>query len=231
MLSKSHFFILFLILFTPILTHAQIEGLWLVTDVSIGDQSMTPVAKWTRINTDGTYASGNGWLQNSVGTYTFEDEVFKPLQTDGIRDPFGGFTTKVGQNEMTWTRQEGGATVTVQMKRIEELPQAPADQAVGLWQLARSEGKLMESVFLQDLETMFIRWDHIYVAQGVEDRKTGFWFINAHRPDLTLIPHSEQEGNTFWRVTFEDGQMIWSPIQEGQEQSKLFFRRLDAFPE
>ncbi len=231
MLRKSHFFLLLLFLLTPILTHAQIEGLWLVTDVSMGDQSMTPVAKWTRINADGTYTSGNGWLQNAVGAWTFEDEVFTPVQTDGIEDPFGGFTTQVEQDKMTWKREEEGATVTVQWKRIKELPQAPADQVIGLWELTRSEGKLEESGPLQDLKTLFVRWDHIYIMQVGESRETGYWFMNAHRPDLSLIAHNEQEGTTYWRVAFQNGQMVCTAIGEGQEQGKLFFRRLDAFPE
>ena len=31
--------------------HAQVEGLWEIKKVTVGDQTMTPLAKWTRITT------------------------------------------------------------------------------------------------------------------------------------------------------------------------------------
>ena len=49
-------------------------GLWEVVEVSVGNKKMTPIAKWMRINKDNTYESGNGWTQNSIGTWTFDEK-------------------------------------------------------------------------------------------------------------------------------------------------------------
>ena len=45
----------------------SIHGLWLVEKVEVGENSMTPVARWTKFNADRTQTSGNGWLQHSNG--------------------------------------------------------------------------------------------------------------------------------------------------------------------
>ena len=37
----------------------------------MGEMELTPIAKWTQINSDGSYESGNGWLKNSEGQWTF----------------------------------------------------------------------------------------------------------------------------------------------------------------
>lgn len=56
----------------PLSLKAQATGLWEVTKVIVGQEEMTPVAKWTQINKDGTFETGNGWLQNGNGTWTFD---------------------------------------------------------------------------------------------------------------------------------------------------------------
>ena len=72
-------------------------GFWRVDKVEVGQETMTPVAKWFRINQDGTYQSGNGWLQNSVGTWTFDKakNLYVPTEKNGIVDLFGGFEVGV----------------------------------------------------------------------------------------------------------------------------------------
>ncbi len=70
--------------------HAQVEGIWEIRKVTVGDQTMTPVSKWTRINSDFIYQSGNGWLQNSEGNWTFDKSLnqFLPIEKNGIVDDF-----------------------------------------------------------------------------------------------------------------------------------------------
>lgn len=65
---------------------------------------MTPVAKWTRINKDRSYVSGNGWLQNSSGTWTYDidSKQFIPTETNGIRDEFGAFIVSFSEGKMKW---------------------------------------------------------------------------------------------------------------------------------
>lgn len=47
---------------------SSIEGLWVVSNVKVGDKEMTPNAQWMRFNADFTRQSGNGWLKHSYGT-------------------------------------------------------------------------------------------------------------------------------------------------------------------
>ena len=70
-----------LILVTFLLTSCKNEqtqkenailGLWVVKKVKMGDQEMTPIARWMRFNKDSTQTSGNGWLQHSEGSWVFK---------------------------------------------------------------------------------------------------------------------------------------------------------------
>ena len=64
----------------------EITGFWEFKKVDVGGKIKTPVAKWTKIENDHTYRSGNGWLQNSVGTWTYDDKArqFSATETNGI---------------------------------------------------------------------------------------------------------------------------------------------------
>ncbi|MCO6479228.1 MAG: hypothetical protein J5I94_21515, partial [Phaeodactylibacter sp.] len=132
-------FIVFLFAFVRVQAQ-DITGLWEITKVEVGDQAMTPVAKWTRIDADGTYQSGNGWLQNSAGTWIYDKESgeFLPTETLGLTDPFGAFKVSFTDKGMAWTREEEGMEVIVHFDRIEELPMSTGDKLVGLWGLEKA---------------------------------------------------------------------------------------------
>lgn len=201
---------------------AQVEGLWLVESVSMGEQSMTPVAKWTRINPDQSYQSGNGWLQNSAGTWAFDKSrsTFLPIASVGQEDPFGPFSVNFQAGKMVWVRMEEEAEVKVVWKPIDVLPKAPADKLIGLWKVENGN----------DDETLFLRWDKIYVRTVNGQRSTGYWFMNAHRPELELIPHGEYSASRKWMVSFEGEEMRWKGNGPENDEVESSFSRLRAFP-
>jgi hypothetical protein len=215
---------------------AQPTGFWEVTKVSMGDREMTPIAKWSRINEDGTFQSGNGWLQNSAGTWKFDksESIFIPFETNGIRDPFGGFKVKLSGDRMTWEREEEGALVTVTWTRIESLPMAPADQLKGLWDLksASKDGIDIQSDMDPDNNyNIHIRWDRLYIERSSNGKSTGYWFINAHYPELTLMNHdAENKPIQSWMISFENDHMVWTGNSDSNRNTTLTFERLNKFP-
>lgn len=215
---------------------AQIKGLWEITQVSVGSQEMTPVAKWTRFNYDGSYESGNGWLQNAAGTWELDEStnLMKMNETNGIKDPFGDFYIDIDSETMTWRRTEEGEEVTVNFKRIENLPQGPADLIVGLWSLesAEKEGVDLSKEFYAGRKRYFqIRWDRIYVDDlGPNGRQTGFWHMNGHRPTLTLLSHNPKAENEYWDVSFNKSKMFWFGKSDSLKDVRLTFNRIFEFP-
>jgi len=165
--------------FLGIPANAQVEGLWEIRKVTVGDRTMTPLAKWTRINNDFTYKSGNGWLQNSEGNWTFDKQLnqFLPIEKNGMVDDFGPFKVEIIEDRMTWTRIEEGDKVVVQLERIEKIPKGPADNIQGLWDLnsaIRDEENLMSSYDPDNNRYYHIRWDRIFVNDfGPKGRQTG----------------------------------------------------------
>ncbi len=58
-MNKTSF--LLLMVFLTSAAYAQsVAGFWEIKEVKVGRKLMTPVARWTRINKDGSYQSGNG---------------------------------------------------------------------------------------------------------------------------------------------------------------------------
>lgn len=181
--------ILILIVFTfSWQAHAQeFTGLWEVKLVEVGNKTMTPLAKWIQINDDGTYTSGNGWLQNSAGMWSYDQQskAFLPQALQGQRDSFGAFTISVTDSTMIWQRIEDGNKVVVTWSAIDEKPKSTKDKIVGFWHY--------------DDGSLFIRWDGIYILKKGTQKTTGYWHVNAHQPELTMISHDNKEW-TNWSI-------------------------------
>ena len=138
----------------------EILGLWEIKNVSVGEEAMNPVAKWTRINPDGTYQSGNGWLQNSSGTWTFNEisMEFLPVEDFGIKEDFGAFIVSFSGGKMLWERHEKGMTVLVILEKIQQLPKSTADWITGLWDLTEAiqSGKTLLPLWTRTMITSFL---------------------------------------------------------------------------
>ncbi len=224
--------------FSLTLTNAQqtLVGFWEVTEVKVGDQTMTPVAKWTRINEDGTFQSGNGWLQNSEGTWTLDKKYnhFKAIDPNGLEDEFGPFTISFEAEKMFWMRMEEGMPVTVILEPIDKLPKSTSDQLVGLWDLiaAEKEGtSIIDTYDPEEKRNIFIRWDRIYVERNAEgNRQTGYWHIHGHKPEITLLSHQEGKDAESWKVSFKNENLIMEGISYSNKNLKFTFIRLNKFP-
>ena len=184
-LSKT---ILFLFAVTLSAVEAQsLEGLWVVKNVQVGEESMTPIAKWFRLKADGVQESGNGWFMHSKGSWEYDEEkkAFSANDPLGLKDEYGAFTVERKGENMTWERMEDGIQVTVSLELAEELPKGPGEQLIGLWELI-SEG---QDIF-DEGSTVFLRWDKKFVEKSSQGTTIGFWHIHAHKPELTLIDQS-----------------------------------------
>lgn len=218
-------------------TFAQkVTGFWEVTKVSMQGQSMTPVAKWTKINEDGSFQSGNGWLQNSIGSWTYDEVTreFSADETNGIRDEFGPFSVSFQDETMFWKRMEEGAEVTVELQRIDQLPMATADRIKGLWDLSAltKNGEDITSSFDPGgLHYLFIRWDRIYQARNPQgERESGYWHINGHRPEVTLLSYTKGKEPQSWRVEVSDAELIMTGISDSNKDLVMTYTRINEFP-
>lgn len=214
-----------------------ITGLWLIENVRVGDQQMTPVAKWTRIHEDGSFESGNGWLQNSAGTWTYDETAgtYAPEDPLGLEDPFGPFSVRFEGETMIWQREEEEMPVTITLTKINELPKAPADQVQGLWDLdaiTQDETDITATYDPDNRNYLFFRWDRIYIARTPQgERATGYWHMNGHRPEVTLLPHSADIEPQSWRVEADDQELTLTGISDSNTGRTLVFKRISRFPD
>ena len=157
-------------------TAKGIVGLWEVVEVTVAGKVTTPVAKWTKLNEDGSYQSGNGWLQNSSGKWALDskDNTFALVELHGLRDKYGAFKISIDNNQMTWERMEDSDQVVVKLKRIFALPQSTADRVVGLWDLHQvtRDGRPEKPAYdPQDKYYIHVRWDRMYVERSKDGSK------------------------------------------------------------
>ncbi len=231
--NKKLNLIVFLSLFYSLNVNSQITGLWETTSVMVGQESMTPLAKWTEFNADGSYTSGNGWLTNSDGTWDF-DATSNSLTVNvktGFANEFGPFSVEMlSDSTMKWIRIENGEEVIVYIRRVADIPKHPATLAVGLWMVkeVQNEGVVItESFTSEEFQAVFVRWDNLFQEITSEGRKSGIWRVNAHRPVIDVLYYDGDKPLQYWEMDFEgETGMTWK-----RDDLMITFERLDAFPE
>ncbi len=221
------FGLLAILVFSSCKKDQSIVGLWLVESVKIGDEEMTPNARWTRFHADFTQESGNGWFQHSIGTWQLDSESdrLKIINTNGINDNNEAFQISINGEEMTWTRTEEGQALTVNLIRIEKLPQTHGDQILGLWKLEESkgEGPYFKASSESD-DYLFFRWDKRFVIGTNEGKINGVYNTHGHKSELELIPYGNQYERYFWKIEFNDNYLILSILNSDNVVTRRFVR-------
>jgi hypothetical protein len=196
---------------------------------------MTPVAKWFRINADGTYQAGNGWLQNGNGTWNYDKQnnLYTAKDPLDIADKNGGFTVSFDGEKMQWEREEEGMTVKVTLLPVENLPMSPADYLKGIWDLVEiteNEASILDDFDQDNKHKLFIRWDRVYINFSPEGKKlTGYWHIHGHKPEITLLPHQEDASPESWRVDVNEKELVMTGISESNRTIQRKYVRRNAF--
>ncbi len=213
------------------LSPSPITGLWKVSEVTVGNDTLTPTAKWFEFLADGTLSSGNGWLQNYLGSFNFDEDTQELLQaSEGVVDEYGPFKVSIEEESMTWQRNEDGQPVIVTLVKADKKPLAPWDLLVGRWSIEKAEGVDPETGVVKTEYSMlpgayFFRWDREYrkFDENNERVESGIWQIGAHAPIITIIPN-DGKPSIKWEVSFVDDQMIWTQ-KGGAETMKVYLSK------
>ncbi|MBN7814565.1 hypothetical protein [Algoriphagus pacificus] len=213
----------------------KVIGFWEVENVAVGEENMTPVAKWFKINQDGTYQTGNGWLQNGEGQWDYDSKTNKYAAQDDldVGDEFGAFDVSFTGEKMIFEREEEGMHVKVMLVPIEKLPMSPTDYLEGFWDLVEitENGQSILSEFDgEGKHKLFIRWDRIYnnfTSEG--KRMSGYWHINGHRPEITLLPHQGDKGPESWKIEVSEKELVMTGISDSNRGIQRKYMRLKSF--
>ena len=214
----------------------SVLGFWEVKEVMVGTEIKTPVAKWIKVNDDGSYQSGNGWLQNSEGTWSYDksSQTYLPVETNGIDEHYGAFKVSVKDTQMIWERKEDGLHVTVKLERTTKLPKSTADKFVGLWNLkdVLKKGASEKSLFDPDnKQYFFMRWDRMYVERTPKgEKRMGFWHMNAHRPEVTLMSNALENKTESWTVLVTESELRMTGISNSNKDVVMIYSRIHEFP-
>lgn len=231
--------LLLLVLLSLSSTMAQeVTGFWEITEVKAGDEIMTPVAKWTKINEDGSFQNGNGWQQNSTGTWTYDKNnglfQFKPVHGIGAEDEEGVYKVSFNNGKMKWEGEEEGTKIVVSLKRTEKLPMSPADSLMGLWDLTKviKDGKDSTTGYdPKNLHYLHIRWDKIFAERTSQgERSMGYWFIRGHAPEITLFSFNKERDDERWRISFNDAELTLTGFSETNKGQELLYTKINKFP-
>ena len=188
----------------------KIDGLWGIKNVKMDGTEMTPVARWMRFNADSTQSSGNGWLQHSVGNWSFNKNSKKlsVTNTNGIIDNAEPFTVQFDNKSMIWSRVEEGHPIEVTLERIDKLPTSPANKLYGLWKFdsVLEEGKeVLDSLNPTKNAMLFLRWDNTYELRNYpKGEKYGMFKTHGHRTQIDMVSYSKEPKYQFYEFGLDD---------------------------
>ncbi|WP_319501065.1 hypothetical protein [uncultured Draconibacterium sp.] len=224
-----------LIAFAGCVYKPTIEGLWVVEKVNVGDQEMTPNARWTRFNADHSQESGNGWFQHSYGTWSLNAETneLSVVNENGIKDRAEPFKVTLEKDQMIWTRNEDGQNVEVLLKRSDNLPATFGDELLGLWKLEEAVG---DGVYFEAEDakvgkaSIFFRWDGRFDIRSGKGRVHGVYNVHGHKPEVELIPYGGNLNRDFWTIDFYEN-TITLKLLNSETTVERKFSRINEFPE
>lgn len=205
---------------------SKIDGLWEVKKVKIGDQEMTPVARWMRFNADSTQTSGNGWLQHSIGSWSLNDKNQLTVHnSNGLADNYEPFSIVLKEDNMIWSREEEGQNVQVFLKRIVKIPASDGNKLMGLWKLENI--KPTKDEIQPKLKTIYISWDNRFIKQFVSGKKEyGIYKIHGHKPELQMVNYGEKPEFEFYNFTMDGNKLI---LKSTDNKKEFNFSRIHQF--
>ncbi|MEL7220534.1 MAG: hypothetical protein AAGJ93_04395 [Bacteroidota bacterium] len=207
----------------------KMVGLWQIEKVSVGTEEMTPIAKWTLLNKNYTQTSGNGWLQHTIGDWSYDkkQQEIRLNNTNGMEDEYGGFTVKFAAEKMIWQRQEEGQEVKVTLAKIDQIPESPANHLFGVWQLTTDE----ESNENEAYSHLMIRWDQIIVMRKPDGiRAYGMYKPHGHKPEVQVIHYEDPLRSSIWIYNLEGSNLLTLNYEEDGESIQLEYKRVRTFP-
>lgn len=213
----------------------SVEGLWIVESVIVGEQEMTPNARWMRFNADHSQQSGNGWLQHSYGTWNLNVETneLSVINKNGIKDPAEPFKVTLEKDRMIWARKEEGQNVEVTLIRSDHLPATYRDELLGLWKLENAAGD-GDYFGPEDAKvgkaTIFFRWDGQFVIRSDKGRISGVYNVHSHKPEVELIPYGDNMNRDFWTIYLNEN-TITLKLLNSENNVERKFSRIHEFPE
>ena len=210
-----------------------IHGLWVVKKVKMGDQEMTPIARWMKFNADSTQTSGNGWLQHSEGSWVLNKyNQLSVKNTNGLIDESEPFTVKFENRNMIWNRTEEGENVSVILERAEIIPKSKGNRLMGLWKIETisiDDKNVTSALNPNDKATLFLRWDNTYVLENYPKGKIyGVYKVHAHKPEIQMVNYGDKPQFQFYQFSIDKNTLI---LKSTDQKTKLELKRIYQFLE
>ncbi|WP_406682801.1 hypothetical protein N1F78_08860 [Seonamhaeicola sp. MEBiC1930] len=233
-MKKSIFSFIVIFLLFGCENKSTIEGLWIVKSVKVGEEEMTPNARWTRFNSDLTQESGNGRFQHSYGTWNLDknSNELSIINSNGLEDLNDPFVISINENELIWKRTEEGQNIQVTLERSSKLPETYGDKILGLWKLEKaiSNGNYFEESDKKEInDYIFFRWDKRFVIGSEKGRVNGVYNVHGHKPEVELIPYGDQVKRDFWEIQFDENKITLRLLNSDTTVIRQF-RRINKFP-
>lgn len=236
---KSNKFLILLILVTIIsckkeLSDFQINGLWLVKKVTMENEEMiTPALNWMLFNPDSTHAFGNGWLQNSVGSWTFQksSKILTIKNDIGFSDYTNSMKIELSKKNMTCKLKVDEMEITLFLERIDKLPTSEVNKLYGLWKIDSTfinSRDVTDSLNPEKKAMLFLRWDNNFEIRNYpEGEKFGIFKTQSFRQQLEMINYSLRSPKfQFYDFIVEDEKL---QLKSKDAKTVLKLSRIDQF--
>lgn len=201
----------------------SMNGLWIVKKVKMGEKEMTPIKRWMKFNKDSTQTSGNGWLQHSIGSWSYKKQAkLLVIKNDnGIVDNAEPFKVKLEKNNMIWLRKEDGNDVSVFLERINKIPASEANKLLGLWKfdsILYDDKEVSDSINPNKKAMLFLRWDNTYELHNYpKGKKYGIFKTHGHRLQLDMVNYSQKPKYQFYGFSINGNKLVLKSTNSNKE--------------
>jgi hypothetical protein len=218
----------------------QIFGLWKVKIMKINNEDFTLPNRWIQFNVDSSQASGNGWLQSSVGTWTYQKDLnlLTVQDVEGLINSSDAnfytapFKVELTKNVMTLKYKNEEKDVIVVLERINKLPTSESNKLFGLWKFESiyiDNKEVSDSLNPEKKAMLSLNWENTYTLYNYpQGEKYGVFKTQGYRNQLEMINYSVSPQFQFYDFNLE-GDILVLKSKEKKTELKLF--KIDQFPQ
>lgn len=215
--------------------HQVINGLWLVKEVKINDQDMTPIADWIRFNADSTQTSGTGWLQHTIGSWSYQNDakiltIKNNISSNGSINYEDFFNVTFDKNLIVLQRKNEGKGLSITLEKADKLPTLEANKLFGLWKF---NSILIDNIEVSDSlnptknAMLDLRPENGYTLYNYpKGERYGIFKAHYGKQQLEMVNYSRSPKFQFYKFTIDGNKLL---LNSTDNKTVLSLSRIDKY--
>ncbi|MFY9241705.1 MAG: hypothetical protein WAO74_01615 [Polaribacter sp.] len=213
----------------------QISGLWLVKKITIGNTDLSPSPNWIHFYKDSTQASGTGWMQHSIGSWSYQNEsemltVKNDNGLNGFMNLEDSFKVLINENSMTLQGKKEEQELIISLEKTNALPTLEANKLFGLWKfdsILINGKEVSDSLNPTKNAMLHLRFENGYTLYNYPlGEKYGIFKAHLGRQQLEMVNYSNSPKFNFYDFNIEGEKLL---LKSKDEKTELTLNRIHQY--